>query len=137
MFVYYNPNPQKKLEEDCVVRAICKAFDWDWDIAYSKLCAYGYKVKSMPSLNHVWGGFLKENGYERNIIPNTCPDCYTIENFERGHHQGIYLVATGSHVVTIKDGNHYDTWDSGGEVALYYYQKKGEQQNETNSDARI
>jgi len=34
MFVYFNPNPDKRLVGDCVVRAICKLTDQDWDTIF-------------------------------------------------------------------------------------------------------
>ncbi len=41
MFVYFNPNPDKRLVGDCVIRAICKLTDQDWD---TTLRAMGYSV---------------------------------------------------------------------------------------------
>ncbi len=56
-------------------------------------------------------------------VPDTCPHCYTIRDFAYDHPFGTYLVGTGKHVVTIIDGNYYDTWDSGGEIPIYYWKK--------------
>ena len=34
MYKYYNPNPEHKLVGDCVVRAISKLTNSDWDTTY-------------------------------------------------------------------------------------------------------
>jgi hypothetical protein len=79
----------------------------------------------MPNANNVWDSYLRSKGYKRYIIPNTCPDCYTIENFAEDHPHGTYIVATGSHVVCIKDGGQIlDNWDSSQAVPTYYYTKE-------------
>jgi hypothetical protein len=39
------------------------------------------------------------------------------------HSSGTYIAATGRHAVAVVDGNWYDSWDSAGEVPIYYYQK--------------
>ena len=70
--------------------------------------------------------YLKENGYKRYIVPNTCPDCYTIRDFTEEHPDGTYIICTGSHVVTAINGNYYDSWDSGNEVPIFYYRKEEE-----------
>lgn len=59
-----------------------------------------------------------------NVIPNSCPDCYTVSDFTVDFPKGKYLLGTGSHVVTVADGNYFDTWDSGNEVPIYFFTKE-------------
>lgn len=81
-------------------------------------------MKDMPSSNEVWMSYLHKRGFNRYIIPSTCPDCYTVSKFCRDHPQGIYLLATGTHVVAVINGNYFDTWDSGSEVPIFYFKKE-------------
>ena len=124
MYKFYNPNPKNKFVGDCVIRAICKLEDSDWDTIYLKICFYGFKEKNMPAINEVWRAFLLDNGYHRFSIPNTCPDCYTVKDFCQENRKGKYLLATGEHVVAVVDGDYYDAWNSGDEVPLYYWKKE-------------
>ena len=124
MFVLYNPNPAQAIVGDCVVRAISKLMDTDWETAYLSVVTQGYKMYDMPSSNPVWGAYLKEHGYKRHTLPDTCPDCYTVAEFCRDHPSGRFLLGTGSHVVTVVDGDHYDTWDSEAETPIYYWSKE-------------
>lgn len=124
MFVHYNPNPHRNQVGDCVIRAISKVTNQDWDKTYLEICIQGYMLKDMPSANYVWGAYLLENGFNRYVIPNTCPQCYTVKDFCKDFPKGIYLLATGTHVVAVQDGNYYDAWDSGDEVPAFYWQKE-------------
>ena len=119
-----NLNPFGKHVGDCVVRALSLALDQDWDTTYLELMSQGFSMKDMPSSNAVWGQYLKNKGYKRYVIPDECPDCYTINEFCMDNPQGIYILGTGTHVVTVKDGSYYDTWDSGREIPLYYFEKE-------------
>ena len=119
-FVFFNPNP-KGFVGDCSVRAIAKAFDYDWYKAYSELTLQGYAMCDMPSSNNVWGNYLMSKGYRRYVIPNTCPDCYTVKQFCSDNPSGKFILATGTHVLTVNDGDYYDSWDSGNEVPIYYF----------------
>lgn len=121
MYVYFNPNPKDKLVGDCVVRGISKVTGLTWNEAYIGICMCGYDAKDMPSSNDVWGSFLYSRGFRRYLLPDTCPYCYTVKDFCDNHPVGIFLLATGSHVVAVEDGDYYDAWDSGNEVPMYYW----------------
>lgn len=123
MFKVYNPNPKGNNVGDCVIRALTLALGLNWDAAYVKLAMCGLKMCDMPSANHVWGALLMQNGYKRNVLPNECPECYSIRQFAEDHPKGTYVLATGTHVVILKDGTYYDSWDSGDEVPVYYFEK--------------
>lgn len=123
MFRYINVNPDSNKVDDCVVRAIALAMNCDWDDIYNDLCLMGKELKAMPSTNFVWDAYLRRNGFHRYIIPNGCPACYTIRQFCKDYPYGNYILATGSHVIAVIDGDFYDTWDSGNEVPIWYYER--------------
>ncbi len=87
------------------------------------MCLYGLIMFDMPSSNAVWGKYLYEQGYRRHAIPDRCPVCYTVAQFAEEHPKGSYILGTGSHVVACEDGCYYDTWDSGMEVPIFYWEK--------------
>ena len=123
-YIFYNPNPAGSFVGDCVIRAITKATDSDWDSVYLAICMKGFELKDMGSSNAVWGAYLRSKGYFRKAIPNTCPDCYSIREFTKDHPNGSFILATGSHVVAVNNGNYYDAWDSGNEIPIYYWAKE-------------
>ena len=84
----------------------------------------GYNMADMPSSNSVWGAVLRQNGFYRHAIPNSCPDCYTAERFVQDHPRGTYVLGFGNHVATAKDGFIYDSWDSSQEIPQFYWQRK-------------
>jgi hypothetical protein len=124
MFVFYNPNPAGRTVGDCSVRAISKALDTDWETAYLLLVINGFQMSDMPSGNSVIGALLRQNDFRRKNIPDTCPDCYTAEEFCEDHPKGVYVLGFGTHVATVKDGDLYDSWNSLQEIPQYYWYKK-------------
>lgn len=121
MYRYYNPNPLGKQVGDCVIRGISRITNQSWEDTYIGIVLQGYKLKNMPSANEVWENYLSERNFKRIMLPDTCPMCYTVEDFCIDYPEGIYLLTTGSHVVAVEDGNYYDAWDSGNEVPVYYW----------------
>ena len=123
-YIYVNPNPKDKKVGDCTVRAICLATDRSWEDVYLDICLEGYMLYDMPSSNDVWGTYLIGKGWKYHRLQDTCPFCYTLNDFCDEHPRGIYIVATGTHVICVKDGKYYDAWDSGDKVPLFYYAKE-------------
>lgn len=120
----YNPNPQGKRTGDCVVRAISKALNQDWERTYIELSLQGFMMSDLLSSNAVWGAYLKGKGFTREVIPNECADCYTVERFCEEYPEGVYLLAISGHLACVEDGVLYDAWDSTQEVPVYYWYKK-------------
>lgn len=124
MYKKYNANPMGKNVGDCTIRAISCALDQSWEETYSGVILEGFRLCDMPSANYIWGSYLKSKGFTRNIIPEGCPEDYTVKDFCQDHPKGTFILALSQHVVPVVDGNYYDTWDSGDEVPLYYWQRK-------------
>ena len=124
MFKIANPNPNGSYVGDCVVRAISIANNKPWYETYIELCLQGLLLYDMPSSNRVWNEYLKTEGYARHVIPNTCPECYTIRDFCNEYFKGTYILGTGTHVVAVIDGDYYDTWDSGDESPICFWTKE-------------
>ena len=81
MYRNLNINPLHRRADDCTVRAIAKVLGEPWENVYTDLCLEGLRFYDMPSANHVWGSYLKKKGFMRRIIPDTCPQCYTVAEF--------------------------------------------------------
>lgn len=124
MWKKYNPNPCGRNVGDCSVRAISVALDLDWETAYALIVSAGFNMCDMPSSDAVWGAVLRSKGFVRESLPDSCPDCYTAEDFCQDHPFGIYVLGFGGHVATIADGVLYDSWDSSNEIPQFYWRKK-------------
>jgi hypothetical protein len=106
---------------DCSVRAISAAMDVSWDEAFDLLAHNSKEMCDMPSSDAVIGSLLRQNGFYRMAIPNTCPDCYTAEDFCRDHPHGVFVLGFGGHVATVVDGVLLDSWDSSDEIPVYFW----------------
>lgn len=125
MYIYYNPNPCGRSVGDCAIRAIAKALDTDWESAYVLVADAGLKMCDMPSSDSVWGAVLRQYGFNKTILSNHCPTCYTVEDFCDDHPYGIFVLGFGGHVATVVNGDLYDSWDSSQEIPVYIWYKKG------------
>lgn len=124
MWKIYNPNPQGRTVGDCTVRAISIATGNGWIETYLDLCLFGMLMADMPSANAITTAYLKKQGFQRKTIPETCPDCYSVKDFCKDHPRGVYILGIGTHMVAIIDGNYWDSWDSGNETPVYYFERE-------------
>lgn len=124
MFIEFNNNPCGRRVGDCAVRAISKALDTTWEGAYITLALNGLQMCDAMNADSVIGATLRQHGFERKSLSNTCPDCYDTAEFCKEFPRGIYVLFYGGHVATVIDGNLYDAFDSSGETPQYYWEKE-------------
>lgn len=124
MWIEFNNNPVGRSVGDCSVRAISVALNVDWETAYILIVTNGFNMGDMPSSDSVWGSVLRQNGFYKETIPNTCPHCYTVKDFCRDHPRGTYVLGFGGHVASVVDGNLYDSWNSTNEIPTYFWYRK-------------
>lgn len=122
---YYNPNPLLKSTSDCVIRALTKVLDSDWDTVFVSLCAQGFDLKEMPSSNNVWRTFLVRHGFARYYIPYNLKCSYSVREFCNDHPKGTFILFVGEHVIAVIDGDYFDTFDSGNECPVFFWRWEG------------
>lgn len=124
MWIRCNPNPLGKTTGDCVVRAIAIATDQSWRKTYRQLCDLGEIHADMPSSNYIWGTYLRQRGARQFLLPESCPECITVRAFCERYPEGVYVIGTGDHAVTVIDGDWYDSWNSEDEIPTYFWRVK-------------
>lgn len=123
-YVNFSNNPLRRNTGDCVIRAISVAERISWDDAFWLLAKKAFELADVMTSNATWSALLKELGYQRYVIPDKCPDCYSIEQFADDHRKGTFIVGTGTHAVAVVNGDYYDSWKSGDEIPMYYFKKE-------------
>lgn len=123
MWILYEPNPVRTGAIDCSTRALAKALDISWERAYVLKNLNGFQMGNEGVADEVWGSVLRQNGFKRYLVPDTCPDCYTVAQFCEDHPEGTFIVKSQDHVACIVDGNLYDSWDSSQKTVIYYWTK--------------
>lgn len=135
MFIEYNPNPVGQNTGDCVVRAVSKALNESWENTYLKLCIMGFAMGDLPNNDNVYGAVLRMHGFKKRVLSDTCPDCYTVEDFADDNPYGTFVLGLGGHVVTVEDGDIYDAFDSSNSIPIYYWYRDSERmRNGTNTN---
>ena len=127
MWTEFNYNPTGRRVGDCAVRAVSRALDVDWETAFAMIAKNAFAMGDMPSSDSVWGAVLRQNGFYKKAIPNTCPDCYTVRDFCRDNPKGVFVLGFGGHVATVVDGDLYDSWNSEDEIPIYFWYRKDEE----------
>ena len=125
MWIKFNENPTGRSVGDCTVRALSVALGVDWETAFDLLTDNARAMGDMPSADSVIGSVLRQNGFYRRAIPNSCPDCYTAEDFCRDNPHGVFVLGFGGHVATVIDGDIYDSWDSRKLIPQYVWFERG------------
>lgn len=121
----FNPNPRGLAVGDCTVRSICAVTGIDWPTVHRFQCDLARWLGDMPSADRVWWFLLRLCGFRQRRLLDTCPDCYTVEDFARNHPRGVYVLGPPEHAVAVIWGRYWDSHDSGQTIPAYYFTKNG------------
>ena len=105
MFEYYNANPLNKYEEDCVIRALSCATNRSWDEVYDELSDLAQQNGTMMDSRQFVRAYLDKK-YERINYPP-----YKVIDVAKMFVRNVLLCTTKGHIVCIKYGTIYDTFD--------------------------
>lgn len=123
-YIYKNNNPIKKRTGDCVIQALCNVLDKTWEEVFIGLAEIGLLIYETIESNATWDIYIRNHGFVRHAIPDTCPDCYTVFDFCKDHPFGAYVLGTGNHAISVIDGTVFDTFNSLNELPIYYYERE-------------
>ncbi|WP_455057836.1 hypothetical protein, partial [Jutongia sp.] len=111
---------------DCSIRAFCKALNMEWTEVFDLLVPYARNAQCLLNQKPCYEKALSDLGWIYHSVPRGQKT--TVADMARYHKEvAICYVKSGfgTHLVTVKDGKYFDTWDSGSKI-LYGYFSKGE-----------
>ena len=110
----YNPNPKSRNIGDCTLRSYCAAFDISWDKAFDIASKIAKENASM--IQYVADKVLIDHfncEIDESFSKVKAKDRINVNNFAMTHPYGTYILHVRSHQVTVKNGEYWDSWDSG------------------------
>lgn len=121
----YNPNPKKKNIGDCSLRAYCAAFGWTWEEAFEKSSEIAKNEALMMDTHKTCEKVMESEGYviDEEFKKSKRKDL-TVNEFALTHPYGTYFLNTHGHLLCVKDGEYWDSWDSGKKKVRRIYIKK-------------
>lgn len=122
---YFNPNTTSPDEahDDCTIRAICAVCGADWpSIAYNYFM-WCYRRGCVPGEPKPFRSYLEElefhewDEYSRkdNVIKPT------VRGLVNEYPTLTAILICNNHVVGVREGKYFDTWDSGGNKVQKVY----------------
>lgn len=110
----YNPNPKKRNIGDCTLRSYCAAFGWDWDTAFETASKIAKSGSLMMDNWQTCDKVLMDEGYviDEEFKKSKRKDL-TVNEFALTHPYGTYFLCTHGHILCVKNGEYWDSWDSG------------------------
>lgn len=125
----YNPNPLGKNTGDCSIRSYCAAFGVTWDQAFDIATKIAKNEKCIPDAVNVCDKVLTEHFHmvvDEEYSKINKNDRLTVNEFTMMHPVGTYVVTTRGHQIGIKNGEYWDSWDSGDKKITKIYKMPGD-----------
>lgn len=126
-FIYDNVNPKNKITSDCVIRAITRAFNIEYDKALDLLVdtcrKTGYAITDKKNYEKLFKDTYKLEMQKQPRHKNNTK--YTGKEFCEEFNKGIYICKIGGHHITvIVNGKIHDIWDCSDKTIGNYWKVK-------------
>ena len=139
MFEYFNPNPTCKFFKsgkpkswylnDSSVRAVAKALNITWAVAYKLLSVTGEETFDVMTSKTVLDKVLQNNGYVFVTLgkPTKGGSRQTVKEFLETHKDGQYVLNLADYFVTVINNTAFDVSEDCFKSSVYsYWEKKSE-----------
>lgn len=126
-YVYFQPNKFDLKDEgsDCMIRALAKSENKDWDSTYEMLFMISRKYHYVFNDKRLFPSLFSELNYDKISIPVVKGHKRkTVLEFSKEHEEGIYVLQVAHHLVTVVNGQYFDTWDCGIKPIYCAYKKR-------------
>ena len=120
----YNPNPNSRNIGDCSLRSYCAAFGITWDEAFDIAAKVAKRDKFMLNDGKVCKTIITEEfgaEVDEKYAKTKAKDRITVNEFAMTHPYGTFILSIRGHLVCVKDGEYWDSWDSGEKKVVNIY----------------
>lgn len=124
MYKNFNNNPKNKNAGDCVIRSFALASGKSWDDTLTNLFNISMRIKFMPNDKKTYTEYAESLGFISCKVELKNGHKPTVKSFAEDHTIGVYILRVANHLVTVKDGVYYDTFDSGYKSVYMYWKVK-------------
>ena len=127
LYKYYQPNEKDLKDEvgDCSIRAFTKAMNKSWLEVFDELVPYARKHQCLVNQKPAYEEYLFDMGWVYRSTGRISKS-YTVDVFAMQRPKGTFIVYVKSgfrtHLVCVKDGIYYDTWDCGDQCVYGFYE---------------
>lgn len=126
---YYNCNPNRRLTDDCVIRAICSSTGESWEQTLRELTECAIKTGYMLNTPECYGKYLEDKGYVKQKQPiNKDGTKIRFKDFVKRFDGHAIAHCGKGHVTYVADNAAWDIWDVSDEVVGNYWVHKAELQ---------
>lgn len=122
----YNANSRNNNQGDCVARSLSLAYGLDYDETKSSLVKYAHNIGKRWNTYACFSNWMLHKGYKK-LIWLSEETAITAEQLSNIVQDGIVVALVGqkfgemSHMLTIIDGDIYDSWDSRKKIVDRYF----------------
>ena len=100
------------------------AFDREWLEVFKELVVKAAFFQCMPNEKTCYEAVLKDNRFVYHGVSNSKgAKRPTVNSFVESHKDGTYVLRTAHHIVAVKDGYFWDSWDSGSKCLYGYWEQ--------------
>lgn len=125
---YYNCNPQHRLTDDCVIRAICSSTGDSWEDTKRALAEWSIKTGYMLTTYECYRKYIESIGYVKQKQPTHNDGSKMLFKEFCQKYDGHAICHCGKgHITYVADNSVWDIWNTENENVGVYWVHSAEQ----------